>query len=116
MATFVLFDKRNRNPGRVTSGEFNVPSQMQAFNGRVVMDAADLTDAALTITWLVQATFDGNTWVHFVGGTWQGGFDSEGSPQTAPNQTWQSTSPPPQRVRVEVTNNKRISYGVEVDI
>ena len=118
MPTITLFNKSNRNAGTYSTAAAGIvyPANLRSFQADVTLDAASLIDPTLALTWKVDATFDGTNWVLLVGGGWQGGLDSEGNPKNAPNQTWQTSGPLPQRVRGELTVSKRVSLGLVATI
>lgn len=117
MANLNVLDKRNRAAGTHQFSRVSVPANLRHFSVTADMDAPDIQDPTLTITWEIRAQFVANDpFVFLVGGGWQGGLDPEGNPMSSPNQTWSTSGAVPIQVEGEVTLSKRISIGFDVEV
>lgn len=118
MATEVkVFNKINRNAGTYNSNAFAAPAGANKFVIIARMDASDIIDPTLVLTWTLWAS-DGDEngpWYALVGpASWQGGLDIEGNAQQAPLVEYMSSSPLPAFIRGELTLSKRVSFGLDI--
>lgn len=115
MAFQTVFDQRNRNAGTFTSPPQAVSGITQV-SARALLSQPDLDDATLIITFVVEHSNDGGAnWRVAFSGTWTGGLDEDGQPRDNPMLVY-TTQPGMTHMRATVTNNQRVSWGLEMEV
>jgi len=120
MATFTLFDRRQRDAGTLVSPSVDVRLLPKAiFRLRGLLTAGDIADPALRIRWAIEGSRDpaGLSWTPLVSGLWHGGFVDDTGQGIAPQITYQASDLGlMQRVRLVMDFPKRLSIGGEVEV